>query len=341
MNTQHDSMPTEFDEEAQLSWSTGDSTWTGEEPSSWKDFCSDAPENDTSGKMPSEEDDEKRYPKDCYSFLALNGPSDNSWPLKKVMFFLFGLMPFLFQMPLLGLFFSLVDKMDYGEDSDSCPHKRIAQVISLLVYLVFPNSTLHDVIKAVQLFPWSSKEKDNVPVGCIRISCVLRGIQSNCAIMTVFLLVMTSANAYDIILNFTAVNFISDLDEAAFSLARSGMFGLSLKEESKRIERKNLPACSYRESKHVSYGIVVLYTAATLFGLMMVGIMNPEKSLMSIKIAMRVQFAVGFSLLFLCIACSTLRCCVANIKHWFCPNVRNQSESQSAKAVTAVANNGH
>jgi len=60
--------------------------------------------------------------------------------------------------------------------------KTTAQVVSLLAYLVFPNSALQDVIlvfpnsalqgviKAIQLFPWSFVQANDVPVGCIRIS---------------------------------------------------------------------------------------------------------------------------------------------------------------------------
>jgi len=54
---------------------------------------------------------------------------------------------------------------------------------------------------------------------------------------------MSSDNALDIILNFTAVNFISDLDEAAFSYAKSGVFGPILTGETKPIAGTNLPLC--------------------------------------------------------------------------------------------------
>ncbi len=40
-----------------------------------------------------------KYPHDNYSFIALNGPTTSgSWPLIKFLFFLFGLVPFIFQM---------------------------------------------------------------------------------------------------------------------------------------------------------------------------------------------------------------------------------------------------
>lgn len=153
--------------------------------------------------------------------------------------------------------------------------KTTAQVVSLLAYLVFPNSTLQDVIKAIQPFPWYFVEADDIPVGCIRIACIP---QENYAIIVTFLLVMSSDNALDIILNFTAVNFISDLDEAAFSFAKSGVFGPILKEETKRIADTKLPACLYRESKQVWFGIVTACTAMILFAVMVVATIAQENS---------------------------------------------------------------
>ena len=103
-----------------------------------------------------------------------------------------------------------------GQKDDSILLCRIAQVLLLLAYVMFPNSTLQDIIKAIQLFPMRCTKEDDAPVGCIRIACILRFIQGNFAIIVVFLLVMSAESTLDIILNFTAVHFITELDKIRF-----------------------------------------------------------------------------------------------------------------------------
>lgn len=235
-----------------------------------------------------EEDDDRYYPKDSYSILVLNGPTENNWSGRKFLFCLFAFVPFVFQTGFLHLMqLHLAEKRDEGQfphlptdtdemDADAIAkmqacirNVRVAQGISLLAYVVFPNSTLNDIIKAIQLFPMSAASADkDVPVACIRISCILRGVQGLFALLIVFLLVMSSHNTLDIILNFTAVNFITDLDDTAFSLAKSGVFGKHLKREAYRIANTKLPACINRESKQVWCGIVMVSTAVILYGLM-------------------------------------------------------------------------
>ena len=65
-----------------------------------------------------------KYPhNDNYSFIALNGPTNGSWPRKNFLFFLFGLVPFVFQMRFLGkLLWSETDELrgTIGENDD--PH---------------------------------------------------------------------------------------------------------------------------------------------------------------------------------------------------------------------------
>ena len=278
---------------------------------------------------------DRYYPRDSYSFLSLNGPCMSGgklwWSVEKARLFIFGLLPFLFQMTFFVLLFvhfkaetethttecseetstddasgivtivttcttvggysggatatpSGVDDNDNVHTGMNFEDPRIdiviAQIASLLAYMLYPNSSQQDVVRAIQMFPWrppsppppSDKDETSggggvvaVPVGCIRLSCLLRGIQSHCAISVVFLLVMTCDSTLEIILNLTAANFISELDTKAFQLALSGVFGPSLEQEAKRIAREELPACSYSGSKHFCYGMI-LVVYALIFG---------------------------------------------------------------------------
>ena len=64
------------------------------------------------------------------------------------------------------------------------------------------------------------------------------------------LLVITTPDVVDIILNFTAVNFISGLDEIGYELALWGKYGPKLENEAKRIGAEPLPECMQFKPKY-------------------------------------------------------------------------------------------
>jgi len=169
--------------------------------------------------------EKKKYPSDTYSFLALYGPRDNAD------LFSFGLMVFLFQATLVTLMIlsvvaqemrtaGEVDNPDSGSDwvkdvfSNFIPSNvsdltRMTQIVALISYMVFADASLLDISSAVEMFPplFQSNNKDerNKTVQ-ILVSCSLRCTQGLLAICAVFLLVMTSSEVTEIILNFTAVS---------------------------------------------------------------------------------------------------------------------------------------
>jgi hypothetical protein len=155
--------------------------------------------------------------------------------------------------------------------------------------VIFVDSSLQDVVMALKLFPVSSDNKGE-PVRCMRFSCILRGVQGASAIAAAWLLVITSTTVLDIILNFTAINFISGLDDAAFCLAESGVFGPSMKDETKRIADAKLPACVYRKVKHVWYWVVMACTAVFLFALTMFVMVSQAKFDKWASTSLRVEF---------------------------------------------------
>jgi hypothetical protein len=176
-----------------------------------------------------------KYPADCYSLLSLHGPIDNP------KFFLFGFMVFSFQMSFLMLMvlsraFSkwktgTVDDNPseewYGElfATESSPLVKGAQVMSLLTYIIFADASLADMITAVHTFPKFKQTNANDRILCMVFSCTLRFVQGFLAMIVAVILVITSNDVIDIILNFTALNFISALDDVAFEFSLSGKYG--------------------------------------------------------------------------------------------------------------------
>ncbi len=256
-----------------------------------------------------DDDEENKYPQDSYSFLALHGPREN------FVFFSFGLMAFLFQFAFLMLMIlSVVGKelqtgnIGDGIDNPGNPGSlrglgwassffpsntsnlaRATQITSLLSFMVFADETLLDIAKALELIPplWSSssskesmtssQQQRNHRLWGLMFSCVLRFVQGIMAVFAVFLLVMTESSVIDIVLNFTAVNFIAALDDTAFALARWGKFGPYLKREAKRIEDLDLPPSVKTKRIRAWYTAAVLPVSIMLLCLMC-GIMAYQES---------------------------------------------------------------
>jgi hypothetical protein len=149
---------------------------------------------------------------------------------------------------------------------------QMAQFVSIIVYVLFPDSSVQDVVTAIRLFPRSSKVKDGDSVGLMRFSCLLRFTQGLLAVFAFLILVLTSKKVIDIILNFTAISFISELDDYAFKLFLSGEFGPTLQAESKRISNTKLPLCMNRNNaSRLTFNIIgrtlVLFLLASAFSL--------------------------------------------------------------------------
>ena len=86
------------------------------------------------------------------------------------------------------------------------------------IYIVFVSqiqsliTTLTILCTAVETFPRFDTATIDDKTRRILFSCLLRFIQGSMAIFSSFVLVVNSSNVIEIILNFTAVNFISNID---------------------------------------------------------------------------------------------------------------------------------
>jgi Leucine-rich repeat (LRR) protein len=264
------------------------------------------------------ENDDTKYPKDSYSFLAFHGPTDN------VLFFSFGLLAFAFQFVFLILMILSVVKKDlrsgdFGEGVDNPGSAyglglasgifpanvsqlvRVTQITSILSFLIFADQTVMDVAKAIELIPpfWlkdlSLNQKRNG--NSLRnynwglfFSCVLRFVQGMLSVFAVFLLVMTSSTVIDIVLNFTAVNFISALDDTAFLLAKKGKFGPSLRREAYKIEGTSLPPTIQSRNIQLWYTAAIIPASLILLVLICCVAIYQESSSKWITTTFRVQF---------------------------------------------------
>jgi len=111
------------------------------------------------------------------------------------------------------------------------PLLRWTQFMALITFVLFADSSMFDIITAVHTFPNFELATTDDKIWCIVLSCTLRFMQGGFATFVAFILVFTSDNVIDVILNFTVLNFISALDEVVFEFAKSGKYGHRMEEK--------------------------------------------------------------------------------------------------------------
>jgi hypothetical protein len=208
----------------------------------------------------------KTFSADCYSFLAIYSP------LKDPFFFFFGFLVFIFQVTFLLLFMISTFKSNGSHDNPVTemfptnvkPVVRITQYMAIVSYVIFADASLRDCGKAIEYLPrWNDKSDEDVTL--VIFSCVLRFFQGFLATVVALILIITSDDVVEIILNFTAVNFISALDDCAFELARWGKFGLALQEEAMKIENRPIPYCLYMKQTVRCWKLTVIPVGIIMF----------------------------------------------------------------------------
>jgi Leucine-rich repeat (LRR) protein len=213
------------------------------------------------------------YPRDCYSFISIHGPSTR--------FFWFGLMVFFFQLLfLMFLMSSILNKKWNTSNVDDNPSDTVmakllatgvsslvrgSQLLAMLSYVVFADASVNDVVIAIHTFPRFNKATSKDNVGRMVLSCILRFLQGCLAIVAAIFLVFISNDVVEVILNFTALNFISRLDEIGFEHAKSGKYGPRMERETKYIENLQLPKCMYRKYKHIRHWYTILPLSIIIF----------------------------------------------------------------------------
>ncbi|OEU06031.1 L domain-like protein [Fragilariopsis cylindrus CCMP1102] len=251
--------------------------------------------------LPNNEDDfsstfsSKPYPADTYSLLSLHGPVGNP------SYFSYGLMVYLFQMTFLVLMVlsvthphwssngdgdnpdggrgSVLARLAYFVPSHVSPLVRATQITATLSYIIFADSTVLDVVTAVELFPRFNQATSDDKLGCMVFASILRLSQGIFAITVTLLLIVTSSTTIEIILNFTAINFISTLDDVGFEIIKRGKYGPKFEEEAKRIEKL-----------HVRYFCTIIPVGVILFSMICFMIFLQESNNHWVTKIFRVQF---------------------------------------------------
>ncbi len=181
---------------------------------------------------------ERTLPEDTFSFLIYTDVFSSC--------FLLGIMVFLFQTSIYAVL--LFDIIVSGSENNRFNFPinvdkpvRIAEVLAILISIItqqdvrkaiylyrdgFDESGLTLVFKGATLFKWC-------------VSIVLRASEGLMGLFITFLLIMRSPSVLDLLLNFSAIEFVTMLDDVLFELASEGFLGRKLKKETKRLSSKS------------------------------------------------------------------------------------------------------
>mmetsp|Transcript_21914 Transcript_21914/g.60922 ORF Transcript_21914/g.60922 Transcript_21914/m.60922 type:complete len:1053 (+) Transcript_21914:403-3561(+) len=249
-------------------------------------LCLYAVLNARTAPPPDDSTPQKGFPQDVYSFVAVFSPKDEADQ------FCFGILVFLFQAALFMLMIlsvTLRDLRTIGEvdnpdtgfwaefiPANAPPIVRATQVMAILTYMIFPEASMMEILVGTEMFPQLRRTNMSAEVYQMGFSCVLRVVQGTLGLFAVFLLVMTSTDVIDVVLNFTAANFISLIDDTAFTLARSGAYGWKLEDAAKKVENQPCPSWSIPQHKNRRSRIAICTMTAIVSSLMVFIIYSQE-----------------------------------------------------------------
>jgi len=170
------------------------------------------------------------------------------------------------------------------------PIVRATQIVSIFAYVIIRDANISDFAQAVELIPNIERWNENGKTRGLFWSCILRLIQGTLSFLAVFLLVMTSSEVNEIILNFTAVNFISMMDNVAFTEARAGKYGAIIEAAATQVENEDLPELISRHKKYKRNVYTVHAIFWFLFALLLLVACFQEVSSEWVTQILRVQF---------------------------------------------------
>ena len=91
------------------------------------------------------------------------------------------------------------------------------------------------------------------------ISNVMRLVAGNLGIVASFGLVVYAPDVIDLLLNFTAIEFVATLDNSCFELASKGFLGISIEKKAKQVESFKYEYKIRRKSIFVRFFVYLFY----------------------------------------------------------------------------------
>jgi len=187
------------------------------------------------------EEAKRELPDDTFTFLIYTDVISKP--------FVLGVMVFLFQVGIYAvLFYNIYDrdnkKNRFGFPFNVDVSVRISEVLAIFISII----TQEDIRKAISLYRGGYDDQtagglSKVFQGATRwkwwLSILLSATEGMLGLIITFLLIMRSDSVLDLLLNFSAIEFVTGLDDLVFKLAREKFLGQTVKDEAKKVEEKS------------------------------------------------------------------------------------------------------
>jgi hypothetical protein len=214
-----------------------------------------------SSKSRLEEKGKKQLCPDTFSFLVCS--KILSQP------FVLGVTVFIFQITIYGLLAVDLIKQSsvnpLGIPANVETNVRVTQFLAVIV-AVLTQADLRTSLEQVN----EGYKQDRIGNVFGEASCgkwwfatACRFLSGALGLVITFFLIVIADNVFDLLLNFTAMEFVSQLDDVAFFLAGTGYFGSKSLEKSEEIDETSYPQAADERKRRITVHLLLLVVVST------------------------------------------------------------------------------
>jgi len=228
-----------------------------------------------------EEEDTKKLPPDTFSFFICSKP--------KSVAFCFACLVFAIQLAVFALL--LVNRITPRSDNPlNIPDCVDIEVLVTQVIAIVISVYIQDDLRVAfeQFFPGYSEDMEKAfqqqgdQQGQHDISRWKWGLSHTCrfleglfGLVISFFLIIAVDNVFDLLLNFTAMVFVSEFDDIAFKLSSSGYFGASIKKKTQIIDQTSYKVSEEAPNQRTSwYHYIITHANIIMLCLAMTGMLS-------------------------------------------------------------------
>ncbi|CAB9529527.1 unknown protein [Seminavis robusta] len=154
---------------------------------------------------------------------------------------------FIYVLQITTILLTMIDVVDWGGNGLNLPPMvdlsvTIAQGVALFQAVAFQSDLIQVVMKFKDGFhPEVLDTHPGATYSTWLLSCLAQLFAGLLLLVTIFILVMQVDSVLDIMLNFAALEFMADIDDVAFTLAKSGFIGSSTQRAAYEVANLKIP----------------------------------------------------------------------------------------------------
>jgi hypothetical protein len=223
-----------------------------------------------SSKSRLQEKGKKQLPPDTFSFLVCS--KILSQP------FVLGMTVFIFQITIYSLLaLDLINPL--SENPLDIPanvetNVRVTQFLAVIVAVLTQADLRTSLEQVNEGYRTDRIGKEFGEASCVKwwFATTCRFLQGALGLVVTFFLIVTVDTVFNLLVNFTAMEFVSQLDDVAFFLAGTGYFGSKNADKSQEIDETSYPQAADEKKRRVTIHFILLLVvfSGTLAGLVLI-----------------------------------------------------------------------